>query len=189
MGNGTYAAEFETNVAGSAQVSVSLRGAPVGDSPFTVVVVPAELDATESRAQGSGLSGGNIRNSATFEFVVVATDRFGNRLLEGGAEVAVWAIAVGTDDRTEGSTTDNRDGSYAAKYTVANAGDFDVHVSINEVELRASPYRSEIVDEALGSESIPSWVFIASGGVAVLLAVVLGACIIIRKRRRLKTEA
>ena len=73
------------------------------------------------------------------EFKMVAKDSKGKNCTKGGSQVSVHLKSF-TGDVTAGEVRDNNDGSYMASFVVEQVGEAKLSVSINEEQIKGSPY-------------------------------------------------
>lgn len=118
-GDGTYRAIFTGTTAGSAvSIGATIDGDTVTTERPTLQVTPGPPDPGSAELT---LSTGQLDVGAVAELRLELRDAAGNRVGEGGAEVA-FSAAGGTSAGGIGETVDAGDGSYAAPFTAAAVG-------------------------------------------------------------------
>ena len=117
---------------GDHKVDVRLDGESLRGSPMQVKVVPEELCLAACQLQGPGVhrSTAGIRST----FVIEAHDNRGNRLLSGGAPLALL-IRSSNNEEYRGEIVDFGNGTYEASYTVRVAGFYELSIAIFGEEL------------------------------------------------------
>jgi hypothetical protein len=133
---GRYAVQFTPTYAGEYTVAISVFGEHIHESPFALIVAPAEAHAFHSKAFGAGLARALCADEATF--IVAAHDRFGNQLWTGGDDVRA-SLQQGSS-ATTCLVRDNNDGLYGVGYVNVGKGCHDLHVSINGIAIQGSPF-------------------------------------------------
>ena len=89
-GVGVYYCEYTApEQAGEHMLNGTVRDEPIVDAPFIVEVSASAADGMMSEAYGPGLEAADGFEQT--EFTVVTSDRFGNRIQSGGAQVAATA--------------------------------------------------------------------------------------------------
>ena len=80
LGNGWHSATVTPTIAGRHEISVTLDGLDLAESPFVVAIRNAKAEAFSSTAEGRGLLQGRVNETAFL--VVTARDRFGNPVID-----------------------------------------------------------------------------------------------------------
>jgi adhesin/invasin len=137
VGDGTYTASYAPTVAGTDNVAITINGTPIGGSPFTSFINPAEVDAASSSASVPANGAAGLTTSIT----ITARDSLGNSQIAGGATVVVNVTGANT---VMPSVTDNGDGTYAASYTPTVAGTDVIAITVNGGSVAGSPFTSVI---------------------------------------------
>jgi len=131
--DGTYACSYpDIAKAGKYTLVPTVAGEGIKDSPFKVTVSHAEPDAAHFTWEGLELDAdGNqvVVAGTTEKFSVVARDRFGNRIPNGGLNVA-GKISGGPAD-VKVNVKDNGDGSYTLDYTPIKTGKYSFLVAFD----------------------------------------------------------
>jgi invasin-like protein/filamin/ABP280 repeat protein len=136
QGGGTYTASYTPQKSGSDVIGVKVSGtALTGSLTSTVIAGPPS-------AQTSGVDMPShvtvFPNELPVHLKITAFDALGNRITRGGAN-----FEVRVEDDGEGpplDLTDNRDGTYSTSFN-PGTGVFLVHVRLDGVELKDSPYQ------------------------------------------------
>ncbi|CAH8850553.1 unnamed protein product [Trichobilharzia szidati] len=132
-GDGTYKCSYSPVDDGLHHVEVTYDGAPVPGSPFPVNVAPG-CDPTRVRAYGPGLEGG-----FTHEMQRFTVD------LDGAGQGALGLALEGPAD-AQIQCQDNKDGTCTVDYLPTRAGNYDVFVKFNDVNIPGSPFQVPIRD-------------------------------------------
>ena len=86
------------------------------------------------RAGGPGLEGMQVKGEKS-EFWIVAADKFGNRLLDGGLKF----VARANQDPV--TIKDNKDGSYSATYSPSLPGRISITIDLDNSKINGSPFK------------------------------------------------
>nr|CAH8850742.1 unnamed protein product [Trichobilharzia regenti] len=132
-GDGTYKCSYSPVDDGLHHVEVTYDGAPVPGSAFPVNVAPG-CDPTRVRAYGPGLEGG-----FTHEMQRFTVD------LDGAGQGALGLALEGPAD-AQIQCQDNKDGTCTVDYLPTRAGNYDVFVKFNDVNIPGSPFQVPIRD-------------------------------------------
>jgi len=129
--DGKYDVKYDPLTDGPHKVAVSLRGVPVGKSPYSVQVVAG------ADAEGSGVG--------EFGFTLQARDRKGEPMTTGGAkfEVTVKLDELGSEPIDCVEVTDNGDGTYTAKYHIDEPGTYKIYVKLNGRTVKGTPFKQQ----------------------------------------------
>ena len=142
--NGTYTGTYTAKTAGKTPLIILLKDddgtKDIKNSPYTVLVVPGPLDASQVEVSGKGLE--VIVAGETGEFVATAKDGFGNKLAQGGNKLAV---KVSGPADVAADTHDNGDGTYKASYVPTVAGDYHVAVDFDGSTIPRSPFAVKVI--------------------------------------------
>mmetsp|Transcript_17569 Transcript_17569/g.24381 ORF Transcript_17569/g.24381 Transcript_17569/m.24381 type:complete len:756 (-) Transcript_17569:39-2306(-) len=157
--DGTYSVTYNPIDHGEHKVEITLHGAPVADSPYTVGVHHSESapDALQCVAYGPGLEGGNT--SDVSHFTVETRNQNGARLHTGG-----WPVDVDVLDPSGSEVPvkvkDNNDGTFSVEYAPKEKGDHTVHVVLRHQaiplyyqHIKDSPFRVTVVAGTDASKS------------------------------------
>jgi hypothetical protein len=128
QGLGEYAIQFLPTRAGPYLIDLLLHDVPMKGSPFSLTVLPGEIDPQRCTTEGSG-SEIAIRDQPA-SFTIATADRCGNRLIQGGANFEVMVYSVEGSDTVHASVTDRMDGTYVVMYTVEHSGPYQVLVFV-----------------------------------------------------------
>ena len=147
VGNGSYAAYYTPSAAGVYRLEVTLGGVPLGESPYRVEVFPGPTSPSHCTASGPGLVEATAGLPATF--LITSRDSFGNaRPLETKDVFTTFVARRSADGRLgwqNARVTDLLNGSYAAEYTVQQAGPYVVQVRLGGINVMGSPYQAIIL--------------------------------------------
>ena len=135
-GGGTYTASYTPQKSGSDAISVKVLGAALSGSLTSIVIAGPPSAQTSKVDMPSRVT--VIPNQLPVHLTITAFDALGNRVTRGGAN-----FEVRVEDQSEGpplELTDNRDGTYSATFN-PGTGVFLVHVRLDGVELKDSPYQ------------------------------------------------
>jgi len=125
--DGTYDVTYEADKPGNYKIDVDLEGQPIKDSPFRPVI------KSGTDASLSGIS--------HFTFTVQTVDKHGTKKTEGGDE---FTVKIDGPAQVQAKTNDNRDGSYAASYTLPQPGNYSIHTRLNGKDIKGSPFKQQV---------------------------------------------
>jgi hypothetical protein len=135
--NGIYNVEYTPVLSGVYSLHVLLDGENIKDSPFSLNILPGNISALHCEAEGEGLKSA-VANEYSF-FKVITKDNHGNNINEGGKNIIVKGTTSGSIE-FEGSSKDNKDGTYLIEYTAKQKGDYKLNVSIDNENIKNSPF-------------------------------------------------
>ncbi|KAG3077268.1 hypothetical protein C6341_g20707 [Phytophthora cactorum] len=127
---------------GDYSMIVSINSVDLAASPFTVVVVPAQLNAAQCVISGSGILAGRVADQVATA-VLETRDLYANRIYTGGiSDLKLQASLLTSTVPTvaTGQIVDNADGTYKFTYIPRVAGSYSVSITWNGVHLHNSPY-------------------------------------------------
>ena len=141
LADGSYAVGYVVREAGVWALSLALDGVPIGKSPYAISVHPAPLHPPSCHVFGqlhaaiAGLPG---------EIFIVAHDRLGNRVREGGARFDVQLLSI-EDPKAppiNGHIHDHGDGRYSGRYTLTAVGRHALSITstLDGAAVRGSPF-------------------------------------------------
>ncbi|VUZ40251.1 unnamed protein product [Hymenolepis diminuta] len=131
--DGTYKCSYSPLVDGLHQIEVFYDGMPVPGSPFKVHVTPG-CDPTRVRAYGPGLEGGYTHEPQHFTIDLDGAGQGGLGLaLEGPADAQINCV-------------DNKDGTCSVEYLPTKAGNYDMFIKLNDMDIPGSPFNIPIRD-------------------------------------------
>ncbi|KAG7375452.1 hypothetical protein PHYPSEUDO_001183 [Phytophthora pseudosyringae] len=133
--------------AGDYSMSVEINSVALVASPFTVAVVPAQLNAARCVLSGSGLLAGRIAGQLV-DVALETRDLYANRIYAGGLiNLKLQAILSSSIVPTvvTGQIVDNADGTYKFTYTPRVVGSYRVSVTWKGIQLHNSPYAITVV--------------------------------------------
>ncbi|XP_063707051.1 filamin-A isoform X3 [Culicoides brevitarsis] len=129
----TYEARYVPLKEGRYRIMITFGGQEIPKSPFDVTVGPKIQSNVV--AYGAGLRGGIVGYPAAFT-------------VETNGEQGNLSFSVAGPSQAEISCKDNEDGSCCVRYTPTVAGDYAVHVLINEEDIPNSPFIAKILPKA-----------------------------------------
>lgn len=144
-GDGTYDCEYVPKDAGDYNVSITLHGQPIKDSPWTASVKQAP-NAAQSYAEGPGLEGAFDNEPAYF--TVHAFDDNGNPASGDNCQVHIDGPDVG-----DVKVTDNGDGTYSVEYNANAPGDYSINCTLDGDSIRDMPVNVKVIEGADASLS------------------------------------
>lgn len=122
LSDGSFAVGYCVREAGVWALAMSLDGEPIANSPFAISVYPGAVHPASCEVYGNSLHHALAGSPA--EIQIVARDRLGNRVRDGGARFLLELLLL--DDETRpalvGDVVDHGDGRYSARYTCPDAG-------------------------------------------------------------------
>jgi hypothetical protein len=127
--------------AGTWDLAVVLRHEHVRGSPFSVEVVASESEAGNCVASGDGLARADAFLPASFE--IQTFDAFGNQRYEGGNTFTAKIVHSDASESVSCSVQDNKNGTYACRYTVVGHGLYSLSIhagSTPAVAIKGSPF-------------------------------------------------
>ena len=122
--DGTYACRYVARRAGHYRLTVSSKGRPVGSSPYSVFVSPAEPHAASSTAQGEGLL--QARAGEETRLQLTSHDVHGNRQWHKMLPPGVWHVALQGPVTLAASVAPLPSGRSEARYTPTVAGRYEL---------------------------------------------------------------
>uniref|UniRef100_A0A5K3FEG0 Calponin-homology (CH) domain-containing protein n=1 Tax=Mesocestoides corti TaxID=53468 RepID=A0A5K3FEG0_MESCO len=133
QGDGTYKCSYSPLLDGLHQVEVYYDGMPVPGSAFKVHVTPG-CDPSRVRAFGPGLEGGFTHEPQPFTIDLDGAGQGGLGLaLEGPADAQINCV-------------DNKDGTCSVEYLPTKAGNYDLFIKLNDMDIPGSPFNIPIRD-------------------------------------------
>jgi filamin len=125
-GDGTYTATFAPNDAGKHRIDVTLRDAPVANSPYTI-------DVKEGADH-------NTSHVEAFQFTIRARTKRNQNMTRGGEKFEVGI--TGPQGQVQNKLSDNGDGSYLCVYKLPEGakGNFTFSVKVNNHDIQGSPW-------------------------------------------------
>jgi filamin len=122
-GDGTYSVSYAPQQPGNLNIDVTLEDQHIKDAPFHVECKAGTDHST------TGFSG--------FTFTIQTRDKRGQNKTFGGDDFAV----LPSNNSISVETTDNKDGSYTARFAISDKGAYSFQVLFNGKELACSPLR------------------------------------------------
>jgi len=124
--DGTYKVDYQAKDPGPHQIFVSLKDSPIKDAPFKVDVKAGADDHHSS--------------IDSFSFVIQLRTKNGEKKKEGKEDVKV--TINGPSGAVPGvNLRDVGDGTYICTYSLQNAGDYTVSVTLNGKDIKGSPWK------------------------------------------------
>lgn len=145
--DGVYEASYTPTSYGDDEIAVTVNGAPVGDSPYTITTAPRPADPSQSTAtleSTSELFEAQVDEETTLTITVLNTA--GEPYDYADVRPILVEFSV-TGANTVGATTlsdPEKDGVYITSYTPANDGPDYLKVTIDGTDISGSPYTSEV---------------------------------------------
>ncbi|KAI9999082.1 hypothetical protein PInf_003764 [Phytophthora infestans] len=141
---------------GDYYMSVSINSVDLAANPFSVVVVPGQLNAAQCVISGSGVLAGRVAGQAA-NVALETRDLYANRIYTGGLKGLKLQASLVTSTAPTVATAqivDNADGTYKLTYVPRVAGSYSISVTWNGVHLHNSPYAITVVHNTpIGSTS------------------------------------
>ena len=146
--DGSYRASYLTTSAVRMTLAVKIKGVSVGNSPYTVDVVPGVIHPPSTLIEGEGLRHGFASTEATF--TIRPVDAYGNKLTTGGEHFTVTLSEVDGSKPHQVVVRDTGDGSYTVIYPPINSDKLatvkhedmvllqDVHVAALDIDKSAT---------------------------------------------------
>lgn len=127
-GDGTYLVEYAPTDAGKHKIGVKLKGKDIMNSPFNVNV-----------KEGADHDNSGIEH---YTFSIRARTKKGNDKKVGGDKFSVKIVNTETQTPVEGiKVNDNGDGSYLCTYKIPQSGEYNIHVLLNDRDIKGSPFK------------------------------------------------
>ncbi|XP_032809983.2 filamin-C-like [Petromyzon marinus] len=137
-GDGTCSVSYLPVQAGEYAVNILFADAHVPGSPFTAVVKPS-VETSGVQVFGPGVE--KAMRDAVSEFAVDA-----RTISRCGGDHVRCAVMAPSGITTEGSVTDNHDGTYAVEYVPRETGPHAVEVTYAGARVPRSPFRVAVAD-------------------------------------------
>lgn len=128
-GLGSYEVSYSPELRGQYSLHVKLHGEPISDSPVNFSCAPGAPNGAKSHLI---VPAEPFTVAAPSEIILVAVDKYGNKLDRGGANVNARAAGNAASSCT---VDDNADGTYTIKFTQNAAGDCKVVARMDNVEV------------------------------------------------------
>eukprot|EP00698_Gefionella_okellyi_P016092 TRINITY_DN457_c0_g1_i1.p1 TRINITY_DN457_c0_g1~~TRINITY_DN457_c0_g1_i1.p1 ORF type:complete len:4209 (-),score=1181.95 TRINITY_DN457_c0_g1_i1:57-12683(-) len=133
-GDGFYTVSYDPVVAGEYELSVTLQGAPVMNSPFRALVEPSQTHAPSCVVTGGGLANAVCGQASSYE--IITNDRFSNRTSwddQFTVELRGPATVAGKVHRSDES------GKFVGSYVATVAGRYLLSVYLSGQPVLESP--------------------------------------------------
>ena len=136
-----YEVAYTINIKGEYSLTINYQIYGIADSPFLIVVQPAELDPTTSRATGAARTRAPVGDESTPNtFDIQCKDRFTNNLEGECPGEPVVRLTKGSDVWT-GSTTAADGGTFVGSYHTDQTGQYAITVTLNNIQVSGSPFQ------------------------------------------------
>ena len=132
---GTFSLAYELHVAATYECHLMLNGQEINGSPVNFKVKPA---APSGRLSTLQIPDYPPTVHEEYELLLIAEDKFGNRLDRGGANVQARALGPSASPAT---TKDYNNGTYGIKFTAGAVGEYRVEVRLDNVKIKGSPHQ------------------------------------------------
>lgn len=149
-GDGTYEISYTPTIVGDYELTVTLDGTKIGNTagknPFPLVVIPSKATGAYSTAFGPGLTKAAIDGSDN-SFTVQTADKFGNKVIVGGSNVAgsLTSVSDPSSPAVPIKAVDNGDGSYTCTYpSLTKAGVYHVTPTVEGEAVQAAPFELKV---------------------------------------------
>jgi hypothetical protein len=141
---------------GDYAMAVTVNTNTLTASLFTVVVLPAQLNAARCVLSGTGLLAGRVAGQAV-NVALETRDLYSNRIYTGGlTDLKLQAVlsASASPVVATGQIVDNADGTYKFTYSPRIVGSYSVAVTWRGIHLQNSPYAVTVIaNTPVGSTS------------------------------------
>lgn len=133
-GLGIFSLAYELHVAGMYEAHLSLSGSHITGSPVLFQVKPAAPSGRLSTLQSPDMP---PYVHVQYELLLIAEDKYSNKLDRGGASVQARALGPSASPAT---THDYNDGTYGVRFTAGAVGEYRVEVRLDNVKIKGSPH-------------------------------------------------
>jgi hypothetical protein len=132
---GTFTLGYELHVAGQYKAHLMLNGQEINGSPVRFTV---KADKPSGRLSTLQVPDKQPTMHEEYELLLIAEDKFSNKLDRGGANVQ--ARALGPSVTNAATSTDYNNGTYGIKFTAGAVGEYRVEVRLDNVKIKGSPH-------------------------------------------------
>jgi hypothetical protein len=144
--NGTYDGVYQPTKPGRYTVDVTLKGEHIKGSPYRPLI---ELgNSGKSWAEGDGLTGG--KTDHPLHIKIHSVDGDGNPVRAGGDP---FQVKISGPENHSPPVKDNSDGTYDVVYSVGTPGDYTVHITLHDHDIKDSPFHPHVKPAADASKS------------------------------------
>jgi len=133
--NGTYGVTYLPKKHGEYNITVTLHGENIKDSPFHVAIKPAP-NAGKSWAEGPGLL--DAWDNEPAYFTIHAVDEDGNPREDGGD---IFDVKISGPEEVIPKVVDNGDGTYSVTYEPKEPGNYTIGVTLEGKNIKDSPFK------------------------------------------------
>ena len=137
---GAFSVGHELHVAGQYEAHLMLSGAHIKGSPVCFKVKPAAPSGRLSTLQAPEKA---PVTHEEYELLLIAEDKYSNKLDRGGANVQARALGPSASPAT---TRDYSNGTYGVKFTAGAAGEYRVEVRLDNAKIKGSPHMIMFTD-------------------------------------------
>jgi hypothetical protein len=179
---GVYQLSVNLTRAEAIDWNVSVLGEPIAGSPFAVQVVPAvAAAATSALVNSSALDAALTDEQVSVELQL--RDRFDNDVVgTTWPPLAAWCESPLNEARVAVGVARRANGTALLTFTAEQAGEYQLHITLDGVEVQGSPYRTIVAWAGLSNELV-----LAIGGGLLLLVILIGVAVLyVRSRSRRK---
>jgi adhesin/invasin len=117
--NGTYTAIFTGTAAGGNTIAATIGGQAVTSTAPSITVMVGQVSLSKSLVS---LSSASVASGSSVTVTLQAEDAAGNKLTAGGLTVLFALAGTSGGHGTFSSVTDNKNGTYTARFTGTTAG-------------------------------------------------------------------
>jgi len=126
--DGTYSVDYQPTDAGKHKIDVNLKGKPIKDAPFSVLVKEG-ADDEHSLIE-------------SFTFTIRAKTKRGENKKDGGDNFTVKIN--GPSGNVPANIKDIGDGTYLVSYKLEESGEHKIDVMVNGKHIKGSPWKQHI---------------------------------------------
>lgn len=137
---GTFSLGYELHVAATYEAHLMLNGQEINGSPVRFKVKPA---APSGRLSTLQVPDKPPTVHEEYELLLIAEDKYSNKLDRGGANVQARALGPSASPAT---TKDYNNGTYGIKFTAGAVGEYRVEVRLDNVKIKGSPHVINFAD-------------------------------------------
>ena len=131
---GSFNLAHELHVAGAYEAHLNLSGQPIFGSPVCFQVQAAAPSGRLSTLLPPDVS---PTLNIPYELLLIAEDKYSNKLDRGGANVQARALGPSASPAT---THDYENGTYGVRFTAGAVGEYRVEVRLDNVKIKGSPH-------------------------------------------------
>lgn len=152
VGDGLYEVAYRLQRGLDYTVHITLDGQHIPGSPFTVDVIAAETDPSQSIINGTIASISTVARGVDSTVVLQTVDQFSNPRSQSDDSINITAYysQINTDSPSESTlipltinVIDHLDGRYEFQYQAPDLEQFFLHIRINNESISNSPFTSK----------------------------------------------